>query len=148
MMTMVRKGISFSEPEKSPYGIAYLEKEMAARGYSQMNKTIEEIFAEHDAMRKQLTDQDAFVEKIFQRFKNTLDVIRVRTGHADKSAQINLELWNAFFIGNPLGATVLTNSHVAEPVKLAKEKVTNDIAQFKQKKDEQRNKQLATPGDK
>lgn len=75
-------------------------------------------------------------------------MIRVRTGHADKSAQINLELWNAFFIGNPLGATVLTNSHVAEPVKLAKEKVTNDIAQFKQKKDEQRNKQLATPGDK
>ncbi|MED1738133.1 hypothetical protein P4U97_01110 [Bacillus swezeyi] len=145
---MIRKGISFSEPEKSPYGIAYLEKEMAARGSSHMNKTIEQIFAEHDAMRKQLADQDVLVEKIFQRFKKTLDVIRVRTGHADKNAQINLELWNAFLLGNPLGATVLTDSYVAEPVKLAKEKVADDIAQYKQRKDEQRNKQMAPLGDK
>ncbi|QAT68046.1 hypothetical protein EQZ20_24545 (plasmid) [Bacillus glycinifermentans] len=143
---MIRKQISFSEPEKSPYGIAYLQKEMNARG-AKMNETIEQIFAEHDAMRRQIADQDALVEKIFHRFKNTLDVIRVRTGYADKNAQINLELWNAFFMGNPLGATVLTNSYVAEPVRLAQEKVTNDIAQFKQRRDEQRNKQAAPSGD-
>ncbi|MEC0285557.1 hypothetical protein [Bacillus subtilis] len=147
-MAKVKKHLTFSDPTESPYGIAYIEKEMKAKNCSKMNETIERIFAEHDEMKARLSDEDALVEKIFQRFKKTLDVIRVRAGHTDKNSQINLELWNAFLMANPLPVTVLTDQHTSESVSMAKEKVSSDIATFKQRKDEQKAKQDMLKGEK
>lgn len=113
-----------------------------------MNETIERIFAEHDEMKARLNDEDALVEKIFQRFKQTLDIIRVRAGHTDKNSQINLELWNAFLMASPLDVTVLTDHYTSESVAMATEKVSKDIAAFKQRKDEQKARQTMRKGEK
>ncbi|MBR7817982.1 hypothetical protein MF621_004225 (plasmid) [Bacillus velezensis] len=147
-MAKVKKHITFSDPTESPYGIAYIKKEMEAKGCSKMNETIERIFAEHDEMKTRLNDEDALVEKIFQRFKQTLDIIRVRAGHTDKNSQINLELWNAFLMASPLDVTVLTDHYTSESVAMATEKVSKDIAAFKQRKDEQKARQTMRKGEK
>lgn len=117
----------------------YINDEMKKRDSKFINNTIEQICAEHAEMKQRLFDEDALVEKIFRRFKTTLDVIRVRAGHADKNGQVNLELWNAYLLENPMALTILTDARIADPVRKAQDKVTGDIAKYKLLKD-QKNK--------
>ncbi len=137
---MVSKHVRFSEEEESDYGIAYLNKKMAQYNLN-MNQTIERIFSEHELFQKLLNNHDELlVEKIYERFKRDLDVIRVRTGYADKNARISLELWNGYILTNNQENYVTTELVETKALQQAREKVEGDIAAYRQKKLEREKK--------
>ncbi|MCA1028843.1 hypothetical protein [Cytobacillus kochii] len=134
---MERKNIRFSDSE---FGIKYLNKKKDEYGLKNYNETIERIFAEHDQFRRMLNNQDEMVERIYSRFKKDLDVIRVRTGYADKNTRIALELWNGFILTNDQDNYVTTDEFMTTPLEKATKKVTDDIAAYRQRKLEREKK--------
>lgn len=140
MIKMARKNVRFSDETESEYGIKYLNKKMAEYNLD-MNKTIERVFAEHELFQKMLNNHDELlVEKIYGRFKRDLDVIRVRTGYADKNARISLELWNGYILTNNQENYVTTELVETKALQQAREKVEGDIAAYRQKKLEREKK--------
>ncbi|MBH0167201.1 hypothetical protein IHV12_19950 [Fictibacillus sp. 7GRE50] len=137
---MVSKHVRFSDEVESDYGIVYLNKKMAEYNLN-MNQTIERIFSEHELFQKMLNNHDELlVEKIYERFKRDLDVIRVRTGYADKNARIGLELWNGYILTNNQENYVTTELVETKALQQAREKVEGDIAAYRQKKLEREKK--------
>ncbi|MFS0882524.1 hypothetical protein [Metabacillus niabensis] len=140
---MIRKNIGFKEEEVSEYGIKFLKKKQKEYGDTQelgASETIERIFKEHEQMAELLKRQDILVEKIYERFKKDLDVIRVRTGYADKNTRIGLELWNGFIFTNDQQNYITTDEYLTKPVQVATQKVESDIASYRQRKLEREKK--------
>lgn len=140
---MIRKNIGFKEEEVSEYGIKFLKKKQKEYGDKEelgASETIERIFKEHEQMAELLKRQDILVEKIYERLKKDLDVIRVRTGYADKNTRIGLELWNGFIFTNDQQNYITTDEYLTKPVQIATQKVESDIASFRQRKLEREKK--------
>lgn len=140
---MIRKNIGFKEEEVSEYGIKFLKKKQKEYGDKEelgASETIERIFKEHEQMTELLKQQDILVEKIYERLKKDLDVIRVRTGYADKNTRIGLELWNGFIFTNDQQNYITTDEYLTKPVQIATQKVESDIASYRQRKLEREKK--------
>ncbi|EAC4737183.1 hypothetical protein FZ084_14880 [Listeria monocytogenes] len=139
---MVQKHINFREVEKTPFGIAYLEKQ-SERFHSKPSRTVEKIFEEH---AKLLEEKESTL--LNERMKKDIGLIRLRTGYADKNTQILIELLNTliFHIGVP--HAVLTTVQSTTPYLESKQKVEDMIKANMEKKagkDKPEEKTLATP---
>lgn len=131
---MIRKNIGFKEEHESSFGYKYLQQQMARHPGLKESDTIEKIFEEHAQMTNELLGRQQLVEDIYLRLKKDLDVIRVRTGYADKNARINLELWNGFLLANNQEGYVTTDEFKTTPLDNAEKKVTADIDAYRIKK--------------
>ncbi|TGA98590.1 hypothetical protein E4665_06930 [Sporolactobacillus shoreae] len=96
---MIRKNIRLKEEKESRYGLAYLEAQQERLGGKSLSDTIEKVLAEHDRLRTQIASQDEWIEKVYDRFRTSLDVLRIRSGYVDKNVRILMELWNNQLMG-------------------------------------------------
>ncbi|MCE4051669.1 hypothetical protein [Bacillus sp. Au-Bac7] len=130
MTTLHRYNIGLKSSEKSPYGNQYLMEQMDRLQLDKPSAAIEKIFEEHALMKQQLNQQENLVEDIYRRLKKDLDVIRVRTGYADKNARINLELWNGYLMANDQTDYITTDEYLTTPLQKAQQKVEDKIAGY------------------
>lgn len=134
MSKLHRYNLGLRSAEKTPFGNKYLLEQMARLELDKPSAAIEKIFEEHARMTQQLQQQEILVESIYQRLKKDLDVIRVRTGYADKNARINLELWNGYILANDQTDYITTDEYLTTPLQNAQKKVEDTIAGYQAKK--------------
>lgn len=117
----------------SGYSLDYLKKEMQITGKNPP-KTIEKIFKEHEQLKQLIIDRSSLVEDIYDKFKKDINTILARTGHTVKNSSIILEMWNGYAFANNQEDYVTTDEFISTPLKKATEKVTNEVASYREKK--------------
>lgn len=128
-INLIRHNVGFTEDEYT-----YINRQMERLNTSKLSETIELLMEEHKALNLKKLQDELLVENIFLRLKTELDVIRVRTGHADKNSRIQLELWNSFMLANNIENFVSTADFMTTPLTQAKLKVEDEISNYRQKK--------------
>lgn len=125
---MVQKHINFREETKTPYGIAYLQKQ-EERFHLKASRTVEKIFEEHAQLLEE--KENALLN---ERMKKDVSLIRLRTGYADKNTQILIELLNTVIFHLGIPHAVLTTVQQTTPLVEAKQKVEDMIKANMEKK--------------
>lgn len=140
---MKKKTLYLRNEEEGPYGEAYLLKQKERLQCKTESQAIAKIFEEHDQLLTKLSSQDDLVEAIFDRFKTSLDVLRIRTGYVDKNVRVALELWNGFLMANKQENYLSTKEFKASALKEAEQTVSNIITeqQIKMKERAEKKKQ-------
>lgn len=128
-VNLIRHNVGFTEDEYT-----YIKRQMERLNTSKLSETIELLMIEHKELNQRKLQDELLVENIFLRLKTELDVIRVRTGHADKNSRIQLELWNSFMLANNIENFVSTADFMTTPLTRAKLKVEDEISNYRQKK--------------
>ncbi|WP_185529383.1 hypothetical protein [Listeria booriae] len=130
---MARLHITFPEESKSPYGISYLQAQMARFDCS-ASKAIEKIFEEHAGLLEEQQGHVTLIENTYQRFKKDLDITRIRAGHTDKNSQIIIELLNTIIFHNKIQQSLLTDQLETTPVTEAKQLIESKIQSYMEKR--------------
>lgn len=125
---MVQKHINFRELDKTPFGLAYLEKQ-SERFNLKPSMTIEKIFEEHAQLLAEKENSS-----VNERLKKDVGLIRLRTGYADKNTQILIELLNTLIFHLGVPHAVLTTVQQTTPLLEAKQKVEDMIKANMEKK--------------
>ncbi|MDZ5760680.1 hypothetical protein RAK27_18725 [Carnobacterium maltaromaticum] len=122
-----RKEARFSE-----YGINYFNYYQEKFPKHSNAEVIEQIFKEHEGMKKEIEEQSELANKIYSRFKDDLVGIKLSVRNADKNVQILTEVCNGILFENDISHSLVNTSEmVTTPLKDARDFVESKIEGFR-----------------